>query len=856
MQFRGAAPKPTRPATLEELYKELPRMRGAVPGLWLHQGDVLRAYLADHEKTPDLALELPTGTGKTLPGLVVAEWVRREGAGPVAYACPTNQLARQVLATAEREGVPAVLLVGYAGDWPTADEAAYDSGRAIAVTNYNTVFNSSPKLGDPRLIVFDDAHAGEQFVAEQYAVNIRRHRYPDAYRLVLAALSPLLSGLLRQRLEEDSPDPGAHHQVRLLVPALAPDVLARLDEALPRLPSPLNFQVAMIRNGLESCLVYLSYGGIQIRPGIPPTFENAPFSRARQRVYLSATLGAGGELERAFGRSPIERLPLPDGAQPRSGRRFFVFPELAAGDDPDALVRRLVAQTGKAVVLTQDTVEGAQQTAAWIAPAGVPVLGKADVEHSLDVFAKAPSGVLGLANRYDGLDLPHEACRMVVLDGLPNAHSLQERWLGERADAGAALAERVRTRVVQGAGRCTRGPDDFAVVVVRGSDLTRYLNRPDVRAALDPELQAEVEFGWENSAGRSHDEIGGLVEVFLEHDDAWRTGGEPLVAQARRDAMKIAPPGSEGLQASVDAEVRAWELAYQSDFTGASTRMQEAAREVGKGGDAARGYRAFLLYLAAAWLSRGATSTAEHARARELLRDAAAATPRGQWLREATPLREQERDELPAADQIGVAAVAAAVGTKLNPTKLAAANEQMIQDLSQDEHKRYERGLAALGTLLGAHASKPAGSGRCDSAWEWGTAIWATVEAKSEQGGGGKTLPLHDIRQANTQLDQLAHDRGAPHPPPGSPAIIVSDRLTVAPNDAAAAAPNLHLTGKLVVSALAVDARAAWDELVATAAGQPAERLREHVTDIMRQFGCLPSQALERLTEMPIRPVR
>ena len=49
-------------------------------------------------------------------------------------------------------------------------------------------------------------------------------------------------------------------------------------------------------------------------------------------------------------------------------------------------------------------------------------------------------------------------------------------------------------------------------------------------------------------------------------------------------------------------------------------------------------------------------------------------------------------------------------------------------------------------------------------------------------------LPLHDIRQADTQLAQLAHDRNVANPPPGSPAVIVSERLTVAP-DAAAADP-------------------------------------------------------------------
>jgi hypothetical protein len=56
--------------------------------------------------------------------------------------------------------------------------------------------------------------------------------------------------------------------------------------------------------------------------------------------------------------------------------------------------------------------------------------------------------------------------------------------------------------------------------------------------------------------------------------------------------------------------------------------------------------------------------------------------------------------------------------------------------------------------------------------------MWMTVEAKSAQHPDG-LLPLHDIRQANTQLDQLAVDRGMDRPHAGSPAVIVSDRLTV-----------------------------------------------------------------------------
>ncbi len=476
--FVGREKTQSRPATILDLYNELPRKKQAVKNLWLHQGQLLTAYTDGFEDSPDLALELPTGTGKTLPGLIICEWIRRGGAR-VAYACPTSQLARQVAATAETEGVPAVVLVGSHHDWSVNDQASYEGQRAIAITNYNTIFNSSPKIEPPNLIVFDDAHAGDQFVGESYCVRINRYREPQAYHTVLDALAPELSGLLLQRLRDEIPDPGAQHQVRFLTPALDSAHLSTLDAALHSLPGRHMFNFAMIRAGLASAMVYLSYGAIEIRPMVPPTSYNSVFSGAQQRIYLSATLGAGGELERAFGRKKIDRLSVVGHAPPRSGRRLFVFPDLAAGEDPLGLIKSIVHYAGKAIVLSQDTVEAAHAAAVEVAAPGMPVFGKSDVEHNLSVFKDAPKGVLGLANRYDGLDLPDDDCRLVVLKGLPAAQNLQEKFLGERADSNAAIAERIRTRVVQGAGRCTRGPSDYAVVVIAGSQITRYFSRPE-----------------------------------------------------------------------------------------------------------------------------------------------------------------------------------------------------------------------------------------------------------------------------------------------------------------------------------------------------------------------------------------
>ncbi len=251
---------------------------------------------------------------------------------------------------------------------------AVDGGEAIAITTYNSIFNTSPKLPVPRLNLLDDAHAGEQFVGEQYGITIGRYEAEAVYLAVLDALQPFLSGLQVQRLK-GQPDPGAHHQVRLVMPAVEPAALQKLDTVLSRLAKPHEFQFAMIRSGLAACCVYPSYGGIQIRPMIPPTYENPVFSEAKHRVYISATLGAAGELERAFGRAAIKRMPLPTKTPPRSGRRLFIFPNLVKGGDAIGLAKSVVGITNKALVLSQASSEKTEQTARALASEGVPILG-------------------------------------------------------------------------------------------------------------------------------------------------------------------------------------------------------------------------------------------------------------------------------------------------------------------------------------------------------------------------------------------------------------------------------------------------------------------------------------------------
>lgn len=850
-------------ASPEDLYRDLPRRPGAVPGLWSHQADVLRDYVS-HVSDPDVALELPTGTGKTLTGLLIAEWTRRTKRERVAYACPTKQLARQVAASAFKEGIDVSLLIGKHASWDRAARDRYEAADQIAITTYSSIFNSNPALAEPALILFDDAHAGEQYVGERYAVDVKRSirtpsgwEHSERYDDVLTAVAPALDGVFVERLREVTPDPSVGDLVRLVLPLRQSGMVPALTTALARLDAPEKFSYAMIRSGFASCLVYVAYSGILIRPLIPPTYQNRLFQGAQQRLYLSATLGRGGELERAFGRTGITQLSLPEGsAAPRYGRRFFVFPELVEGADTEGVAKSIVKKVGKALVLAPQT-ERAMKDATELAQPTWPVLGIDSVEDSMEPFAVLQNGICGLAGRYDGIDLPGDACRLVVLSGLPDQDNLQERFFAGRARASLILAERVRTRIIQGAGRCTRGPGDTALVVIKDPELSRYLGRPETLAALDSELQAEIRFGRENSqAAATEDDVLENVAIFLNQstDDRWRTGAEPALADYRRDMPQRVPTGAVALASAVEHEVKAWASATAGAWADAATHALEAARLIGAGGNETKGYRSYWLYLAAAWTDQAADAvgdTSGRATADAFVRQAEATMGLGSWVREMAPFPSMPVSPLSPADAVAVTAIADRLARGVNQGSHARTVGEINAGLVETDPARYEPALTKLGTLLGATAFKPSSKGRCDSVWCWDNELWLALEAKSDHDPSG-VVPHKDVRQANDQLRLLAGDRGVAMAPAGSATILISPKPGIHDDGVTGAEAHVHFVAPLLLQELAYDVASAWTEILARHAGLTSAQQRELVASALNSRGVLPTQALERLTREPI----
>lgn len=779
-----------------DLYLRLSERGGPGP-IWDHQGQVLRSWHSQpYRDAPDVALELPTGAGKTLVAGLIGEFQRRTAGDRVAYLCLTRQLAAQTARRLDEYEIPNVLLTGRVRSWDQSDRARYRSSDAVAVSTYSHVFNNNPALDDVSTLILDDAHGAADFVASPWSLAIERGL---VYHDVLSLVADSLDGLVVQALRRDGADSDYRTGVYLASPtgvaAVKSDLEALLYQAAMRgaLSDPASYARQLLEGRIDRCLMYVAHRGLLIRPLIPPTTMHAAFDDPVRRVYMSATLGHGGELERAFGRRGIKRIPVPKGWDKRgTGRRLFCFPQLTTdlSRDPAAApewVAATIGEAGRAVAIAPDF----RTTDTFIeqcVPDAYQTVTADDVEDDLAPFVDSDEAVLLLSNRYDGIDLPDEECRLVILNGLPAKGDLQERFLYSSLGAQNVLQERIRARIAQGAGRATRNFRDYATVIVLGEDLISYLGRHDVQSAFHPDMHAEIEFGWRNSLDVTSPEMTANIAIFTEHDDEWAEIDRDDIVPQRDTYQRVDPAGASQLQVAARFEVEAWEKIWSNDWSGALDAVRQVIDSLSGGRSSGR-YAALWNYLAMSIAVRLHHSTSDPqyvTTAAAYLRVARAAARGASWLDHLAASADNLADanpqtELDPVDELAVDNILDRLATLGRPAKFDAAIAKMHKGLSETPHAAYEQAIVELGLFAGVSESLPRSNADAapDGAWLFGDISWITWEAKSEAKPEGE-LGARYTGEAGGHLRYIARTRSE-EVPEDSFGFIVTPQQRVHP---------------------------------------------------------------------------
>lgn len=122
------------------MYHDNKSANKTIMGLLDYQRDMLEEYMKQYS-AKNIAIELPTGSGKTLVGLVIGEFRRRKEHEKVVFLCPTNQLVNQVVEHANSKyGIKAIAFCGKQSEYSDKIKTDFLRTEAIAVTTYSSLF--------------------------------------------------------------------------------------------------------------------------------------------------------------------------------------------------------------------------------------------------------------------------------------------------------------------------------------------------------------------------------------------------------------------------------------------------------------------------------------------------------------------------------------------------------------------------------------------------------------------------------------------------------------------------------------------------------------------------------------------
>jgi DEAD/DEAH box helicase/Helicase C-terminal domain len=684
----------------------------------------------------DLVIKLNTGSGKTVVGLIALKSCLNEGIGPVAYITPDKPLTGQVVSEARGLGLE------FTED---PESPRFLQGRAILIANVYKLFNGLSKFGvkggrrEPiqmGAVLIDDAHACLATVDEQYTLTIPcdHPAYDRIFQLFSADLSlQSLPGFLKV----EGGDPG----VVLPIPFWAwadkqKQVMAILHQH--REDKDLLFSWPLLANSLSICRAAVSAEAIEIAPACPPIDTIPSFDRAQRRLYLTATLSDDSVLVTHFGADPEGiRTPITPRTANDLGDRMILTPLQTFPDCDEEWIRDFAAEKAKAhnvVVIVPST----RRAAAWEGVAQ-GVHRAETLQGALEELRSGHVGLVVLVNKYDGIDLPDDACHLLVLDGLPEALGTLDRLeMGALENSDALLARQVQ-RIEQGMGRGVRSNDDFCVVLLLGRKLAARLYPAAAREKFSPATRAQLDLSARVAVllnGQPVEELEAVVDQCLERDPDW--------IRASRDALDgVAYPESSEVTPFAQAQRGAFELATTERFPEAVERLQAVIDEVGD-----PLLKGLLKQEAASYAHRFDPVKAQAIQTSAFSDNRGLTRPRHSMqyarLRPATSSQSQAAVEYLAKQYVDPAALLVGVG---------ALREQLAPDPDPASVPGFEQGVLDLAKHLGLAGQRPerdTGRGP-DVLWSLGNQSYLVIECKSgsEQAEIGKA----DMAQLSQAID-------------------------------------------------------------------------------------------------------
>ncbi|MDP9868816.1 MULTISPECIES: DUF6245 family protein [Streptosporangium] len=341
------------------------------------------------------------------------------------------------------------------------------------------------------------------------------------------------------------------------------------------------FTWPLIDDVLDLCTVTVTSTSTstQTSPPCPPIAMIPAFATARRRVYLTAALSDDSILVTDFNASPEDiAQPVTPGSTADLGDRMILAPialnpslypkavrvparQYADGDrDGDGTPD---AKPVNVVVL----VPSNRAAAPWRSHAA-HVWRAGELQDGVAALKDGHVELVVLVNKYDGIDLPKEACELLILDGVPRPMDATECREAAVLSGSSTILARQLQRIEQGMGRGVRDSEDHCAVLLLGAHQSIALHDPkqyDTTGLVRQEAVALRQAFDLAATGRRSDAADRLKKViptitdpavhgwlteqraaYFHHVDAAAAQQRPAAAQAQAAAEFLASKYTDG----------------------------------------------------------------------------------------------------------------------------------------------------------------------------------------------------------------------------------------------------------------------------------------------------------------------
>ncbi|MGI5192134.1 helicase C-terminal domain-containing protein [Streptomyces sp. CA-288835] len=185
-------------------------------------------------------------------------------------------------------------------------------------------------------------------------------------------------------------------------------------------------------------------------------------------------------------------------------------------------------------------------------------------------------GMVVLVNKYDGVDLPADVCRLLILDGIPRLlDAVERREAVALADSSVRLAREVQ-RIEQGMGRGVRDSEDYCAVLLLGANLGVAIHEPRHLSLFSPATQAQLKLSSDIARqikGEGLNSVRQALRACLGRSPQWTERSRRALAEVR-----YAPHGTVRPEAVALRE--AFDLAATGRTTAAADRLQRTTNDL------------------------------------------------------------------------------------------------------------------------------------------------------------------------------------------------------------------------------------------------------------------------------------